>query len=571
MKTVGDRSDACGEDATTHAVTAANVVVGEIDIGNDLKVSWQTDCGKQEIEFIVEAKTPSQVGWLALGLIDGGDAANPLGKTPNSMQGTDIVMLSPFGGTKLKDALGVGYVAPHAKKSATATYLAGGYQCGYTWARFKRPFSADAKEGHTLKADGFVYLVASYSVRTPGDFGQKHDRAQAMRLKMSLFGGRGESYRKKDSKVEPESEPEPEAEAEKKVNKPLFKGKCTNPIPTMDKCWAWAGNAGVVFTESVQMHKGKKKVPTGCFYHPDKTILYLNTHRRGSDCGKKGFGCICQSKHPEPEPEPEALQPWKVEAGVCTKVFTEAQCLPAAKKAYGGNPSSLKTVADLDLPKGCFVKKSGEVFYNTQSDSRTECHHTGVKGCVCAVEVKVITRAPAPAPPPPPVSGAGPEVAYKDVREHCVSSNVVNKDECKAKAEEYIKKHNLGFKIKRFRVFSTKKWPTGCWILKRKKRVFFNRNTASTVKCGNGGSWCMCKASFVIARKGSECTHVITTPEECQDAATEQGFNLKVIIRKKHKRLMAGCYMRKKKLYFAIGSGGINVCGRRKTACICEA
>ena len=111
-------------------------------------------------------------------------------------------------------------------------------------------FSADDDEGHTFQAGGFVYLVAAYTVNTPGHFGQTHDLAQAMRLKTSLFDGRGESYRKQNSTVEPESEPEPESEADKKVNTSRFTEQGRNAIQTMDKLWARAGNAGVIVTES---------------------------------------------------------------------------------------------------------------------------------------------------------------------------------------------------------------------------------------------------------------------------------------------------------------------------------
>lgn len=564
-QSAGGRNDACAEDATTHAVNTPNAIVGEIDVRNDLKVSWHTDCDKQVIDFIVEVKSANDVGWLALGLIDGGDATNPLGKSPNSMQGTDIVMLSPSasGANQIKDALGVGYVTPKDKQAPTATYVSGGRQCGYTYARFQRPFSA-AGGAHELKPDGYVYLAVAYNMQTTS-FGRKHDSAQAMRLKTSLFGGRGESYRVKDSKVKPESEPEPESEAEKKANKPIDTGKCPNPATTIEQCWAWAANAGVKFSNSKMLKS--KKFPRGCFFNPNSAILTLNTNKKSKkDCSAK-WNCVCESKHPEPEPEPEVEVAYKVKSGICGKLFTEDQCLDGVEKASGSKPSSLKTISSTQEPKGCLMMKTGDVVYNTATDSLVECHHNTVKACVCPINYQQITKAPAPAPG----GGKDPSVPYKDTKHlHCVASNVVHADECKEKAEEYIKINQLSFTIKKFRTFSSSKWPEGCWILKDKKKVFFNTNTASTVKCGNGGSWCMCKASFVIAKKPEECTHVITSIEECEDAAKSQGYNLVPTEKKYKKKFPAGCWLRKNKLFFVAGTS-IAKCGKKKTACICEA
>merc|ERR1719414_355038 len=237
---------------------------------------------------------------------------------------------------------------------------------------------------------------------------------------------------------------------------------------------------------------------------------------------------------------------------------------------------SAREVASLDVPPGCFVQADGEVVFNTQSDSKTECHHTGVMACVCPVrstDVTGITKAPAPGPPSTP-GGASPgdfKDTYKDTHTHCVASNVVGEQECKARAEQYIKTNSLSFTIKKFKSFASAKWPEGCWILPRKKKVFFNTNSASQIKCGNGGSWCMCKASFVLAKNDAQCTHKITMPEECEEAAKAQNVQYKKFVTKElKKKWPTGCFELKGTLFFNTRPSG-GKCGKKKSACICEA
>jgi len=418
-------------------------------------------------------------------------------------------------------------------------------------------------------------LAAAYNGNKPGNFEQKHDKARALRLKTSLFGGRGESYRTKDGAVQPESEPEPESEAEAKANKPKLKGKCKKPAKTMDQCWAWAGNAGVSFTSSRALKK-KKKFPTGCFFNAKKPggELLLNTHRKGGSCSKK-WGCVCESKHPEPEPEPVPEVAFEVLAGICKKLFTSNQCATAAAKVFKTTATSATLVSSTSDPKGCFVTASNEVKYNTDMGSLAECKHADLKGCVCPLKDTQVTEIKkTPGSPPATPGGSGPGFDHKDTykltKAKCVASNLVNKDECKVRAKEYIKKNKLKVKIKKFKSFSSSKWPAGCWILPRKKRVFFNSNPSTAVKCGNGGSWCMCKASFVIARKQKDCIHVITSPEECEDAARSKNINKKVRVKKMSKKWPKACFLRRGKLYFNTRNSK-GKCGKRKTACICEA
>merc|ERR550532_2196146 len=139
------------------------------------------------------------------------------------MSGIDTIQAVPAAGGALKDGKASGYLSPSHKKTKVAVFDKGGAASGKAWATFTRKF--DSPEGVTLREDGFVYLVAAYK-RMSNSLDAKHTRARAMRLKISLFGGQGDSYRMGDGKKgEPEPEGEPEGEGEKKKGEPEPEGE----------------------------------------------------------------------------------------------------------------------------------------------------------------------------------------------------------------------------------------------------------------------------------------------------------------------------------------------------------
>jgi len=246
----GGRSDECSQDASSHAITKPNTIVGELELaGPDLKVSWETDCGDSTVTFTIDAKA-TNIGWLAVGLIDGGDSANPLGKPGNSMSSMDVVMMSPA--KQIQDSYAQGYHAPKPKSVQKAVLVETGVRCGGSFAKFKRDFKKHSTEvqAFEIKEKSFVYMCAAYNAAGQ-TFSTRHTMARAYALKISLFGGVGESYKTSDS-AEPEPEPEPESEAEAEANKPIHAGDCAKDGygTSMKDCWAFALNAGVRFAAS---------------------------------------------------------------------------------------------------------------------------------------------------------------------------------------------------------------------------------------------------------------------------------------------------------------------------------
>ena len=169
-------------------------------------VSWSTDCANREVTFELEAHSN---GWLALGLIDAGTADAKLDPPATKMAQADIVQVKVTDGT-LKDAWGSDYQMPESKATTAAELLSLSSVNGKKVVKFKRSF--DSPDGVSLREDGFVYMLCA--LRSSSDaFTGKHEKANFIRTRVSLFGGTPESVVYAPG-AEPEPEPESEGEAE---------------------------------------------------------------------------------------------------------------------------------------------------------------------------------------------------------------------------------------------------------------------------------------------------------------------------------------------------------------------
>lgn len=570
----GGRSDESNHDQTSHS-PAPGVIVGEVELVKDeLKVSWKTDCNTKKATFTVEANALN-VGWLAVGLLDGGTVAAPLVKPLSSMSGLDTIQAVPEPGGALKDGFSSGYFAPTPKATTVATFDDGGISAGKAWVTFTRDFASP--NGLTLKEDGFVYLVAAYKQMTKS-LDSKHTRARALKLKTSLFGGMPEYYKPSGSgrrggprpegepegefiqeqgEAEQEAEPEPEDKFEK-LNKPITSGTCSEKVTSLLECWGSTANAGRKFKKSKELTN--PKFPQGCFYR--NQVVFFNKAASTAPCSAT-WECVCKTKQlpAEPEPEPEQIVPMIINADKCKAdaMYGESDCLAMLTKVFGdlgAKGKKLRKFNNKNWPAGCFLTKGMVPFYNTNLASLAACGRGGVKGCVCKT-IKVEK------------DGKEETKPYHEETAKCKHSNVVDKDHCAAKAAEYAK--SRGLTIGPLKEFDNPKWPQGCWILTGRNKLFYNKNTGTSVECGHKGTWCVCQAVFELT--SSPCKGAkIESETECQDAADlanppikYSAYNVKTL----KGAFPIGCFVFKGKLWFNKGTNP-GVCGERGTQCLCE-
>lgn len=538
-----DRSDQSNNDMTS-TPPGPGQIAGEEDIiddgGQTFKVSWLTDCNKKEVTFEVECN--GNAAWLALGLLDGGNAATPKLKPP-SMQGLDVVQGNPTSGT-IKDGYGTGYKPPDVKGNKVASLIGAGRAGGKTFMKFKRPFASP--DGLSLTEDGFVYLVGAVNFQG-GNFGVKHNLARPFMTKVSLFGGHADFY-KTEAGTAAKSNPEPEPEAEPEV-KQISSGHCAEKTPTLRDCWAAAANKKIIFRGSRVIDN--PNFASGCLWNPNgKAKMLLFNRKKTNQACKANFQCLCKTTYSEPEPEPESegTEPYLLRSGKCPIAEMEPpeDCAAKGASLISGSVQKLRQFRNTNWPAGCFLTAKGIPFYNKFTESMISCGRAGTKGCVCEGPV----RLKLPTHPYTKKSGVCAPLDTPIDEAHCLQ-----------------KVKDLGLKAVKFIPFRNNGFPPGC-IHWGGNKAAFNRNPDAKGKFG-GNKVGICEGPWT--KSTHLCQHRLVTLDDCKSAADGVGktySEAKMLPAKLAAKWPKGCFWFNNKVWLNSAATGAADCFRGE--CLCK-